>query len=300
MSRTHRTHASYVSRLRRFIHSLPETMIRFMYFEKDMDRPVIKDTFKEWRDQEAYILSGKSDNYCYVYQPRGVAELMVGDARVYCGDHVTFGLVPGRDDVVYARTHWTTYEPSEFEVNKYYRTRAECNFTFDRAALAVPATAFLASTRCENIRSAVVGMSTMYADRLPESAVIHALCVVAGAPATGGRRRRRKQRGGAVAQYKGITFMTAAFEAFIVSRLVRRLRLAKPDLEAATLLFDEERNDNIIMFYDFEFGERNIFFINSVMALTACYASTAPELEPNEQAASVAFEQLATAIVAQA
>jgi len=299
----HTHYGAFTKNLGAFLDGLPESSVRFLYFGNDMSKPLIKDTFKEWtppQTQPFYLLGGTSANYCYIYRKAEV----VG---VYKGDHVTFGIVAGRNDAVYIKTHITTYTEDVLNVAQYIKSRSECNFTFDRANLATIAQ-FSASTQCENVKFAAVSLGAFYAPQTFSDApmVIYLLCCAVAGIVFGGRRPRRTKtapviqgrrggrytvvagrkkyikvtraatKGGAIAGYKGITFMTDAFVDFLSRHMLQAVKQARPGLLSASVMLDELLNTNILLAYDFEGDTRNLFYIDSVMALTACYASTAP------------------------
>ena len=288
----HKFYGTFAKNIGAFIKGLPESSVRFLYFGNDMTTPLIKDTFKEWKPKGValcYILGGSSVNYCYVYQKTRLVGLLQGKTNVYHGNHITFGFIAGRNDAIYIKTHVTTYAEDVFIVAQYTKSRSECNFTYHPAHMLSP-TLFSTSTQCENIKFANVKLGAFYETYPISNAniIIYLLCCVLQGIISGGQKRSIKQaplckrrgrkciKGGAIAAYKGITFMTDTFVEFLSTHMLQAVKRARQDLLSASVLFDDlHHNNTIVILYDFDDDTRNIFYIDSVMALTACYASNA-------------------------
>ena len=68
------------------------------------------------------------------------------------------------------------------------------------------------------------------------------------------------------------SFQIRLFVQFLSGTLFEKVYNQKPDLETITVIYDEmdelgsRSNDCIAIIYDFEFGKRNIFYLESKMA----------------------------------
>lgn len=110
-------------------------------------------------------------------------------------------------------------------------------------------------------------------------------------------KNTKRQAGGAPLTYGGISFMTDTFVQYLSENIIQPVGHLRPyDLISVKVFFDEKNelspngNRNIVVIYDFDYSSSNIFYIDTIMLLTACYADTTIKnnpsviLSPEEQA----------------
>lgn len=217
------------------------------------------------------------------------------------GDHITFVVIKTKGNDVIVKMHKTEYRDNgNFDFIRYTE---DCNFTFDASNINNTNAIHCESSSGAKLSSTIGSKIT----KMEDQAIVAKMCRVMTGDFSGGGKKQQKrkihyknkkcvvhkgkrngqyvicdgkrkyiQKGGG--GYKGITIFSDAFITFLSETLFKKMYSLKPDLETITVLFDEmdelgsRANDHIVMFYDFEFGMRNIFYLESNMALAACYA----------------------------
>ena len=227
------------------------------------------------------------------------------------GDHVTFGFIRKKPDRIILKTHKTRYsEIADFKFDR--STQGECNFgapATDSAEAESRDVFVRVLCDAENKRRS---LKTSYkADALVPDIVYTLYRIVAGLPLpaqvtshataaspaqtasvyTGarggtyriGRNGRKKyQQRGAAPDYKGLTFISSEFIRFLSGTIFQPVASLRPDIVSVQVFFDElnelgrDTNRTILILYDFEEGERNVFYIQMETAFAAAYAAEHP------------------------
>jgi hypothetical protein len=97
----------------------------------------------------------------------------------------------------------------------------------------------------------------------------------------GGKRSYLQIGGGSF--YKDISFMTDVFVSFVQEKILMRVVSFRPDLVSVRVIFDEfnelgsEGNKYICFIYEFQEESINVFYIESQIALVACYVDNVIE-----------------------
>jgi len=226
-----------------------------------------------------------------------------GDTNL--GNHMDFTIIRLRTGQVVAKTHYTQYR----DLGGFTFDRVAddvCNFTLDPKTIG---TSRFVKTKCEKVDGTHNGscLTNVYDDWRYD--VVHDLCkiVVGGTTLTGGRQRvlykgkihdamygirggkyivrgggkiylkDLKQLGGA---YKGVSFLSESFMTFLSETIFNRLQELRPDLVSIQVFYDEmcelhrQGNRYIVLIYDFEGNTRNVFYIETQVALIACFADS--------------------------
>lgn len=228
-----------------------------------------------------------------------------GDVNI--GNHVDFGIHGLRDGQVLIKSHYTSY--TNIDNSPMLRIEDNCNFVvrdqnfedynqFSRIA-------------CESREGETLGtMSKVYTTHHDRLVMFHLCGIVLGRKKQGGGVKKkykshkgrqylirygkrggeyiqvkgsklyRRQQGGASNKtYEGVTFMSETFIKFLTETIIQRVGMFREDLISATVIFDENDelvsrgNDNIIIIYDFDNAKSNIFYLDTILLLTACYAN---------------------------
>jgi hypothetical protein len=271
-----------------------------------MKKPMVRDDMHRFvvDGTTYYIVEGMSSNYCYVYKESHVKYIVLnhtvrrddekGDTNV--GDHLTFGIVRTADDKQLFKTHRTVY--SELQNYEFDRTPYPCNFVISHLPTTI--SKFATTVRCTSLADAKgTAIDKVYAR--DDIALVRYLCEVVLTGKITRMRGGRRRVGGASVDYKGVTFLSDTFIDFLSLKMFQPLRSVRPDLDTATIFFDEtaclgrDANRYIVIAYDFVDPLRTLFYIDAVLALTACYAdkeTTAgrgSRLEAAETAAAETF-----------
>ncbi len=151
----------YINNLERFVHSLPPSSIRFLYFNKDSNGswyPRVNKIAKIWKNHGTpyknpfYITPGRTSNFIYIYRESSIKYDVYlndqGNVQAYekpnlhyhqaggeklqanWGDHYTVGLERDvEDNLFYFRNHRTryVYDPKK---TQYYPKRLFCDTLF--------------------------------------------------------------------------------------------------------------------------------------------------------------------------
>ena len=222
------------------------------------------------------------------------------------GDHVTFGFIRKQPDRIILKTHKTRY--SEIAGFKFDRsTQGECNFRSPASdsAEAESRDRFV-SILCDTENKRRSLKSSYKSDPLVPDIVYTLYRIVSGLPPvapvvlalpdaqvhTGARggayrigrngRKKYQQRAGTAPDYKGIGFISPAFTRFLSETIFQPVASQRPDLVSVQVFFDElselgrDTNRTILILYDFEEDERNVFYIQTETALAAVYAAEHP------------------------
>lgn len=251
------------------------------------------------------------------------------DGDTLVGDHVDFSISGVRKTgKVVVRSHLTYYDDLEKEEVK--RNDLPCNFYLDTVVLKNITT--FGSINCIGKNDVPLGTvpKRVYQDKTYLNVVFELCQIVAGLQSGGramvtykenryvintgkrggsyidvGNRKvylKRPLQGGAnnTIEYKGVTFMSDAFVSFISEYIISKVGRLRHDLECAHVFFDEANeivhngNHHIVIVYDFEEDKRSVFYVNTITALTACYAdnrlNSKQEITPHERRCVEAFK----------
>jgi hypothetical protein len=234
-----------------------------------------------------------------------ILDTHMGDVNI--GNHVDFGVHGLKDGHVLIKSHYTSY--TNIDRLPMLRNEDNCNFVVKDQNFE-DFNEFSGVT-CESRDGKALGtvdnVYSTYHDRL----VMFYLCgVVLGKRRHGGGVKKKykshkgrnylircgkrggqyiqvkgakvykRQQGGAPNKtYGGVTFMSETFIKFLSETIIQRVGMFREDLVSATVIFDENDelvnrgNNNIIVIYDFDNSKSNIFYLDTILLLTACYAS---------------------------
>lgn len=215
------------------------------------------------------------------------------------GDHITFQVGRRRDGDVIVKCHKTMYTDDGYF--QFDRSTKECNFVFKPENIAN-----IEDSLCANLAPLSVSMGELFETH--EKLIIKRLCnaMLLGAHGGGNKtllhpmimrggrlyRLRKGRRNGMFIKrgaqrkvyvqkagaYGEITFMSDAFLDFLSQNMFTPLQQLRGDLETIQILYDEfnelgrRANEYIVIMYDFTTMLRNIFYLETKMALIACYA----------------------------
>ncbi len=299
------SHAAYARNLSDFIAALPKSGVRFMYFQRrDLSAPIVNTALSSWEIGGApcFVLPADEPEYCHVYRRSAVKRMFSlnraapaafssagssgsSGSSADHGDHVTFGFILSLSRKIIIKTRKDSYD--EIASLKFdRRSRGECRFR------APPSDSAEAESRerfgsilCDGPYGPLSLSDTYKRDALVPDIVYALYRVVAGSlPASPGRNGRKKyrQRAGAAPDYKGLGFISPAFTRFLSETIFQPVASQRPDLVSVQVFFDElselgrDTNRTILILYDFEEDERNVFYIQTETALAAVYAAEHP------------------------
>lgn len=232
------------------------------------------------------------------------------------GDHITFGIIRKRNGDTILKTHKRIYVDvtGNYEFQKEVNS-PECNFTLD-ASIALSNLADFSKTKCETFSGQTLtdSVNSQYKNSTDDLMIIFEMCkaIVSGLVVPGGGTRlcymhgkRRKihtcpegrkeyvtlqghrkylQNGGA---YKTVSFMTDVFVEFLSKHILQKVQDVRPALLSVKIIFDENNelsasgNKYIAFIYNFAEDLRQYFYLDSKMALIACYAEQV--IQSNQQ-----------------
>jgi hypothetical protein len=258
------------------------------------------------------------------------SESPTGD--VQHGDHLDFGIILSRSAGIVVKNHKTVYD-LDIGAMTFSRSEVTCDFSLKNSDLRTLAS--FSQTQCERgigkIKDTYDALNQRIVYKLVSGMVSGHFQGGGGKPRAslptiqyegktkklyssqkkgnyimkGGKRFYDIHQGGG---YKGITFLSNTFIQFLSDNLFKRVAESRPDLESVQVIFDEmnelgpESNKYIVILYDFVDYQRSVFYIDSIMALTACYVennrqSTNTELTENEMNIWILFKQQAVSPV---
>lgn len=141
------------TRLRTFLDGLPKSEIRFRYFTRNMDGPVIAENMSEWYvgGVQCFIVKGVSEPWSYTYSLPSIKNIITNATTTssvvayepekthglvtggngdddFINTHITIGVTGYRDDPnLWMKTHKTFYRERDIP-NTWDRSDIECNF----------------------------------------------------------------------------------------------------------------------------------------------------------------------------
>jgi len=260
-----------------------------------------------------------------------------GDVNI--GNHIDFGIHRQRNGNVLIKSHSTSY--SDIENARVTRNEDHCNFVI-RNQNFYDANEFN-RIACESKLGEPTGatVESIYTEQHEKYVLFH-LCDAIIFDKSGGANlyhrykgrsykvrhgkkggmfiilsnkhnvyiQKQKMIGGAFSPtYKGISFMTDTFIQFISDKFLSRIGNLRSDLLSVKVIFDETNviyangNKNIVIIYNFEHDISNIFYLDTIILLTACYSNEQILLNPqvqlqaNEKACYEAMERMTTRMV---
>lgn len=290
----------YLSNIQQFYSNLQTTHVKFLFFyANNLTQPKMKDEFKIFPRLKCFIASGETSNAWHIYQETVLKYILTnlriskrnpvtiynvdivstnpgGDTNH--GDHLTFCIIRTRSDDVIVKTHMTIYRDTGNFV--FDRTEYPCNFTF------VPNKSMnIEDAHCERMDGSLSSETIGSSFPILQTNVVRRMCkAMLGHVSIGGRKKKKVKsikggnKGGA---YKSISFLSDTFMGFLSDKVFRPLKEVREDLATIQVIFDENNyfgdsaNDFIVCLYDFgttSLYERSIFYIDTVIALKACYA----------------------------
>lgn len=289
------TYESCIHNLDTLMTNLETSDVKFLFFfASKLDEPKVRTSLKRWHinDNEFYIMYGLDKANVYVYRKSELTVLV--DAfdsftEVITCNHVDFGIVRHRNrpdetmDKILIKSNYTSY--SNLDIVPATRNEDHCNFIvkdqnfndFDE----------FCKTACESTYGAKLGeLHNVYPDPR-DRLVVFSLCRAAFYGCVGGGGARANSVG-APLTYGGVSFMTDTFVRYVSENLIQPVEQLRPyDLISVKVFFDEGNelshrgNRNIIVIYDFDRSSSNIFYIDTLMLLTACYAEEAVKNNPD-------------------
>jgi len=302
-------YAACTRNLSDFIAALPKTGVRFMYFQRrNLFSPVVSTALSSWEIGGAlcFVVPAAEPEHCSVYRRSAVERMFSlnraapAESAAFSsagssgssgssadhGDHVTFGFILSLSRKIIIKTRKDSYD--EIASLKFdRRSRGECRFR------APPSDSAEAESRerfgsilCDGPYGQLSLSDTYKRDALVPDIVYALYRVVAGSlppPASPQRNGRKKyQQRGAAPDYKGIGFTSPAFTRFLSETIFQPVASQRPDLVSVQVFFDElselgkDTNRTILILYDFEEDERNVFYIQTETAIAAVYAAEHP------------------------
>ena len=306
-----RADEAYKRNLAEFTASLPATGVRFMCFQwPNFAEPAANAVLGSWDigGVPCLVAPGDQEGYCSVYRETtltrmifsapAVAQLPFAGYRdamhalATHGDRVTFGFIRALGDRIVIKTSKSHYsEIADFKFDRV--NQGECNF---RAPASDSAEAESRERFAGAVRDKFSELSlgeTYRRDALVPDMVYALYRVVAGTYRIGrnGRKKYQQQRQrGAAPDYKGSGFISPEFIRFLSGTIFQPIASLRPDIVSVQVFFDElnelgrDTNRTILILYDFEEGERNVFYIHTLTAFAAAYAAEHP-------AAATAYEK---------
>jgi len=230
---------------------------------------------------------------------------------VTLGNHVDFNITAQRNGDVLIKSHATLYR--DIDLATATRIEDQCNFILRNQDFD-DLTRF-GNIACESRYSEPTGatIQTIYTDPDDKNIMFRLCRIIKGIVSYGGSfskkytkyngkrylqrlgkkggiyieptntrrvyiKKQKTMRGGAVIDYRGVTFFSDTFITFLSTRILIPVGELRQDLLSVQVLYDEynelDENGNvhIIVIYDFEADKRNLFYINAITLLTACYA----------------------------
>jgi hypothetical protein len=300
------TYEDCINNLTIAVENLQDTNIKFLFFlASDLSQPKVKTNFKKCKIDKTncYVVNGYAKNYLYIYRESvlkyitsalksskswsfyDVNSLSV-DARgdTNHGDHIDFSIKNQRKHPYpLVLTHFTQYDDDGYM--NFTRTAPEFNFLLDPIYLKT-FNDFLTKVPYVSKNGTLprLMINNVYND-LQTCKIIYEFCKVAidsTIKLKGGRKNNKNkkcaiQKGGTI--YKKLNFDSDTFISFLSSTFFRKVAEMKPNLETIQVILDEyneintKGNKYFVICYDFE-NYRNIFYIETNMALVACYAHT--------------------------
>ena len=171
----------YVQNMTDFVGLLPDTRIKFVFFEASkLDQPIVATSFGRYGDW--FIVPGKDKNYCYSYKQSQiqymVTELQVrartGPIALYdvklnymthktkadevanLGNHIDFAILKSKKDVFFS-VHWAIYNDANGDLSLFTRdSHSTCKFLSDEKLIA--SNKFVPDTACVDITNTQIGM----------------------------------------------------------------------------------------------------------------------------------------------
>lgn len=281
----------YLSNIQQFYSNLQTTHVHFFFFDaNDLTQPKVKDELRIFPRMKSYITSGETQNAWHIYQESVLKDIVTNvhmsmktPVTIYRGntnhgDHLTFCIIRTRGDAVIVKTHMTIYKDTGNFV--FDRTEYPCNFTF-----APSKSMNIEDTHCEKMDGSLSSETIGSTFPILQTNVVKRMCkAMLGHVSIGGKRKKQGKvvkGGNNGGKYKSISFLSDTFIYFLNDAVFRPLKEVRDDLATIQVIFDEKNyfgeaaNDFIVCLYDFgttSLYERSIFYIDTVIALKACYA----------------------------
>lgn len=290
---------NYLKKLKSFCDGLDTTGIKFLYFlasdinqpniSKNINKAKVKENLKVFtvNGHKFHICPGVSNNYWYIFCESHIKYILTSHnpkfkldhaGDINHGDHMDFAIYRTRTNAIIVKSHKTTYVDMIGDLS-FVRNTDECNFTL-QPDIIKSFDSFISMTKCEdmigNFKPST--LETTYSN-INDRLIVFSLCQ--NMIQIGGKKRKylKKKKYKRIMKGGIITFFSETFIEFLLSTLIRPLYKKRDDLRTIQILYDEESyfgsgkdtNLNIVIMYDFENFTRNIFYIDTKIALNACY-----------------------------
>jgi len=196
----------------------------------------------------------------------------------FIGHHIDYSIHKNGKDI-FVKLHKTVYTYDDYN-NTFVREAAHCNFNLHSRINSRMTKTEFAQMRCVN----KIGptdqtiQSTFHTDD-DDVIVSHQLLANTLVNKTEPRSTVSNHVGGGV-NYHDITFSNDEFIKFIHSFLLRPTKRRRPDIVSAEVIYDAHAEispygpKSFLIMYGFENGNMDIFHIDMMMALKACYVET--------------------------
>lgn len=255
----------YLKHLTLFMNKQPLSSVKFLYFNaSNLKQPKMRDTFRKFTvdSTNCYIINGKEKNYFYVYTESVIKYLVniklksglvydvdiVNSGSQYDvnhGDHIDFGVIKTRENLIIVKTHKTLY--TDLGNFVFDRSGPECNFIFDQTKCLNEKC--FDTTKCVQIDNSVCGEITNIYYAFDRHIILHLCQEMSAKTALGGSKRK---------QYGGGSIYKTPFWEYFIDALTK---IRNDVLEIRVIDEKSQKNNNIVILIDFEDYTRSILLI---------------------------------------